>query len=40
MEKFLKRIEQAKKVLEALTMLALSIGTFLSVIKMLVESLK
>ncbi len=39
MEKLLKMIRQTKKVIDELIPLALSIGTLLAVIKMIIESL-
>lgn len=39
MDDLIKKIKQAEKVIAALTQLALSIGTLLSIIKMIVESL-
>lgn len=39
MDKLVEKIKQAVKVVEALTLLVLSIGTLLSVTKMVIESL-
>ncbi len=39
MDELVEKIKQAVKVVEALTQLALSVGTLLAVIKMVVESL-
>lgn len=39
MDEWLEKIKQAEKVIAALTQLALAIGTFLAVIKMVIESL-
>ena len=39
MNKLIKTIKQAEKVVATLTQLALQLGTFIAVIKMIVESL-
>lgn len=39
MDDLVEKIKKAEKVVEALTRLALSIGTLLAIIKMVVESL-
>lgn len=39
MDDLIKKIKQAEKVITALTQLALSIGTLLAVVKMVVESI-
>lgn len=39
MDDLIRAIKKAEKVVTALTQLALSVGTFLAVIKMVVESL-
>lgn len=39
MDDLVEKIKKAEKVITALTQLALSIGTFLAVIKMVLESL-
>lgn len=39
MDELIKKIKQAEKVVVALTQLALSVGTLLAVIKMVIESL-
>nr|DAE65391.1 MAG TPA: hypothetical protein [Caudoviricetes sp.] len=39
MDKLVEKIKQAEEVVSALTQLALSVGTLLAVIKMVVESL-
>lgn len=39
MDELIRKIKQAEKVMTALTQLALSVGTLLAVIKMVIESL-
>ena len=39
MDELIERIKQVEKVIAALTQLALTIGTFLAVVKMVIESI-